>query len=65
MKKILVVGKGSYIGVSFENHIKDGDYEVSVLDTLGNDKDNFDFSGYDSIFFCSGHSSQKKEQYSL
>lgn len=60
MKKILVVGKGSYIGVSFENHIKDGDYEVSVLDTLGNDKDNFDFSGYDSIFFVAGIVHRKK-----
>ena len=60
MKKILIVGKGSYIGNSFEEYVRGGEYEISVLDTLGNDKDSFDFSGYDSIFFVAGIVHRKK-----
>ncbi len=38
MKKILITGAGSFIGTSFEKHIKNhqkaAEYEISVMDTL-------------------------------
>ncbi len=62
MKNILIVGKGSYIGTSFENYLEGMDYRVTVLDTLGNHWENFDFSGYDSVFYVAGIAHKKKNE---
>lgn len=62
MKKILIVGKGSYIGTAFEEYVRSFEYDISVLDTLGNEKDSFDYSGYDSIFYVAGIVHRKKNE---
>ena len=55
MKKILITGANSYIGVSFENYMKDfSDYKVYTLDMLDKNWKDKDFSEYDSIFHVAG-----------
>ena len=55
-KKILITGKGSYIGESVEQWLlKDRDqYEVDTLDMLNNAWRDKDFSEYDVIFHVAG-----------
>lgn len=55
MKKILITGKGSFVGTSFEKYIKQypDDYSVDTLDMLGEWR-NADFSQYDVIFHVAG-----------
>lgn len=55
MKKILITGKGSFVGTSFEEYIKQypDDYSVDTLDMLGEWRD-ADFSQYDVIFHVAG-----------
>ena len=55
-KKILITGKGSYIGESVEQWLlKDRDqYEVDTLDMLNNSWREKDFSEYDVIFHVAG-----------
>lgn len=56
MKKILITGDNSYIGTSFENHLKQfGDeYSVKTI-TLRDDKwKEHDFSQYDVVFNVAG-----------
>lgn len=55
-KKILITGKGSYIGESVEQWLlKDRDqYEVDTLDMLNNSWRDKDFSEYDVIFHVAG-----------
>jgi UDP-glucose 4-epimerase len=56
MKKILITGKGSYIGTSFEKYLSQfGDkYSVDVLDMLDANWREKDFSPYDSVFHVAG-----------
>lgn len=56
MKRVLITGKNSYIGTSFENWLArwPDDYEVYTLDMLGDDWQSFDFSGYDVVFHVAG-----------
>lgn len=65
MKSILIVGAGSYIGVSFENYIKQfGDeYAVDTVDTIGDSWKQKDFSQFDVIFHVAGiaHIKETKE----
>lgn len=57
MKKILITGKGSYIGTSFEKYLNDNypdEYEVDTLDMLDPAWIEISFSEYDSIFHVAG-----------
>lgn len=56
MKRILVTGKGSYIGTSFENYVKQfGDaYCIEALDLRKPSWKEKDFSVYDTVFHVAG-----------
>ncbi len=57
MKRILITGANSYIGVSFENYIKANfpeDYTVNTVDMIDGTWREKDFSGYDSVFHVAG-----------
>ena len=63
MKKILITGANSYIGVSFENFIKKNyteDYEIDTLDMIDAAWRKKDFSGYDVVFHVAGIAHQKE-----
>ncbi len=65
MKKILITGANSYIGVSFENYMKawPAEYEVDTVDMLDGSWREKDFSSYDAIFHVAGiaHIKETKE----
>ena len=55
MKKILITGANSYIGTSFENHMKEyAEYYIDTLDMLDPNWKKQDFSAYDVIFHVAG-----------
>lgn len=57
MRKVLITGANSYIGMSFEKYIKDNypdDYVVDTVDMLDGAWREKDFSGYDSVFHVAG-----------
>ncbi len=55
MKKILITGAGSYIGVSFEKYIaSDKAYSADTLDMRTDAWRTHDFSGYDCVFHVAG-----------
>lgn len=56
MKKILITGANSYIGVSFENHLKQWPdrYQVDTLDMIDGSWREKSFSGYDSVYHVAG-----------
>lgn len=55
MKKILITGAGSYIGVSFENYLKQFEgYEVDTLDMLDPEWEKKSFEGYCAVFHVAG-----------
>lgn len=57
MKRILITGANSYIGVSFENYIKENfakDYEVDTVDMLDGSWREKDFSKYDVVYHVAG-----------
>ena len=57
MKKILITGANSYIGMSFEKYIKENypdDYTVDTVDMIDGNWRNKGFSGYDSVFHVAG-----------
>lgn len=57
MKKILITGANSYIGMSFEKYINDNypnDYVVDTVDMIDASWRNKDFSGYDSVLHVAG-----------
>lgn len=56
MKKVLITGANSYIGMSFENWITShcDDITVETQDMIGDAWENVDFSQYDSIFHVAG-----------
>lgn len=62
MKKILISGKGSYIGTSFECYMSQfsEEYSVDVLDMLDPDWHKKDFSPYDVVFHVSGIAHHKE-----
>lgn len=63
MKKILIAGANSYIGMSFENYIKKNypdDYEVDTVDMIDGTWRDKDFSGYDAVFHVAGIAHQKE-----
>lgn len=57
MKKILITGANSYIGVSFENYIKakcPEQYMIDTVDMIDGSWRSKDFSAYDTIFHVAG-----------
>ncbi len=63
MKKILITGANSYIGVSFENYIKTNypdEYAVDTIDMIDGTWREKDFSGYDAVFHVAGIAHQKE-----
>lgn len=57
MKKILITGANSYIGMSFEKYIKENysnDYVVDTVDMIDGSWREKNFSEYDSIFHVAG-----------
>ncbi len=63
MKKILITGANSYIGISFEKYIKENypeDYNIDTLDMTDLNWKNYDFTKYDSIFHVAGITHQKE-----
>lgn len=69
MKKVLITGANSYIGTSFERYVKENnvDFEIDTLDLLDPKWENYDFSGYDSVFHLAAivHKNEKNIPYSL
>ena len=57
MKKILITGANSYIGISFERYIKDNYncvYSIDTIDMINPNWRNKSFSGYDAVFHVAG-----------
>lgn len=56
MKKILITGANSYIGVSFENYMKQwaDEYSVDTVDMIDGTWREKDFGGYDAVFHVAG-----------
>ncbi len=57
MKKILITGANSYIGMSFEKYIKENypnDYVVDTVDMIDGSWREKSFAGYDSVFHVAG-----------
>ena len=61
--KILITGAGSYIGMCFEEYMKNfPDYQVDTLDMLDENWGNKDFSSYDSIYHVAGIAHRKETE---
>lgn len=63
MKRILITGKNSYIGTSFERYIQENypkDFQIDTLDMLDKKWKEYDFSTYDTIFHVAGIAHQKE-----
>lgn len=57
MKRILITGKDSYIGVSFERYVErrhPGRFRIDTLDMKNDLWRERDFSGYDAVFHVAG-----------
>ena len=62
MKKILITGAGSYIGVSVEAYLKQWpqQYQVDTVDMIGDAWKNCSFHGYDAVLHVAGLVHQPK-----
>ena len=63
MKKVLITGANSYIGMSFENYITENypeHYEVDTVDMIDGTWRKKSFVGYDSVFHVAGIAHQKE-----
>ena len=63
MKKILITGANSYIGISFEKYIKENypdEYIVDTIDMIDGSWRKKSFAGYDSVFHVAGIAHQKE-----
>ncbi|MDO5742319.1 MAG: hypothetical protein Q4Q13_05130, partial [Vagococcus sp.] len=56
MKRILITGKNSYIGTSFEKWMRDNhpSYEIDTISVHGDAWREIDFSSYDVVFHVAG-----------
>ncbi len=65
MKKILITGANSYVGVSVERYLAQWpeNYRVETLDMLGDGWKRASFAGYDAVFHVAGivHQPQSKD----
>lgn len=62
MKKILITGSNSYIGVSFENYMKaySDQYQVDTVDLIDDSWKSKGFTGYDVVFHVAGIAHRKE-----
>lgn len=62
MTKILITGANSYIGVCFEQYMRQfqDDYQVETLDVIGDAWKKAALSGYDVVFHVAGIAHQKE-----
>ncbi len=62
MKKILITGANSYIGVSVENYLKlfSDQYQVDTIDVIDNSWRSEKFAGYDTVFHVAGIAHRKE-----
>lgn len=62
MKKILITGANSYIGISFENYMKkwNKQYAIDTLDMVDEKWREKDFSNYDVVYHVAGIAHQKE-----
>ena len=63
MKKILIVGSGSYIGESFAKYLQEkypGQYLTETVGTLHEEWKTVSFAGYDAVFDVAGIAHQKE-----
>ena len=62
MKKILISGAGSYIGISLERFLAQWpeQYQVDTLDVIGDAWKSADSTGYDAMFHVAGSAHQKE-----
>lgn len=69
MKKILIVGKNSYIGLSLKHYLENeqSNYSVEELDTLGFNGSVHNFNGFDAVVCVAGiaHIKETKENTQL
>lgn len=57
MKKILITGANSYIGMSFENYINENyadKYEIDTVDMIDGSWSEKSFAGYDTVYHVAG-----------
>ena len=57
MKKVLITGANSYIGVSFENYVKEhysDELDIDTVDMIDGTWREKDFSHYDVVFHVAG-----------
>ena len=56
MKRILITGANSYVGTSFEKHLKqwEGHYQVDTVDMVDGSWRERSFRGYDAVFHVAG-----------
>lgn len=61
MKKILITGKDSYIGMSVERWLNKfhGNYKIDTVSTMNKEWENKDFSSYDVVFDVAGIAHKK------
>lgn len=62
MKKVLITGANSYIGVSFETYMRQWapQYRVDTLDVIGDGWMQTSFAGYDTVFHVAGIAHRKE-----
>lgn len=57
MKKVLIIGAGSYVGESVRSYIlrtAPGEFLIDSVDTIGNNWKKADYSQYDTVFHVAG-----------
>lgn len=63
MKNILITGAGSYIGMCFENYMKNfPEYTIETLDMINPEWEKKDFSSYDVIYHVAGIAHRKETE---
>lgn len=64
MKKVLITGANSYIGVSFETYMRQWapQYQVDTLDVIGDGWRQSSFAGYDAVFHVAGIAHRKETE---
>lgn len=65
MKRVLITGANSYIGMSFEKwmaKMHPGEFEIDTVDMVGDGWREKDFAGYDVVFHVAGIAHQKESK---
>lgn len=64
MKRILITGANSYIGMSFEKYMQQwpDDYHVDTVDMIDGTWRNKSFAGYDAVFHVAGIAHRKETE---